>query len=208
MKTLGKSAAEAAAVWVEVGDLRPWGGNPRRNDAAVDQVAASIRRFGFGAPLLARKATGEIIAGHTRLKAAIKLGLQRVPVRYLDLDEAQAHAMALADNKTAEIAEWDDAALSKLMVYLTAEGIDLTTGTGFTDAEIAALLDGSPGPELSTEGPRVRPDDGRRQFRFSVDNLEADEIDQVFVRFRERNPGRSDDDLFLAVCRAAGKAAG
>jgi len=91
---------ETAAVWVPVEQLKPWAQNPRKNDAAVATVVESIRRFGFGAPLLARKADGELIAGHTRLKAALKLGLPKVPVRYLDLDPTDAHLLALADNKT------------------------------------------------------------------------------------------------------------
>ena len=95
---------EAAAVWVPIAELHPWGQNPRLNEPAVAKVADSIKRFGFGAPLLARP-NGELIAGHTRLKAAISLGLDRVPVRFLDLDPADARLMALADNKLAEIAE-------------------------------------------------------------------------------------------------------
>ena len=86
----------SAAEYVPVADLRPWVKNPRKNDPAVKAVADSIRRFGFGAPLLARRENGEVIAGHTRLKAAIKLGLTEVPVRYLDLSESEAHALALA----------------------------------------------------------------------------------------------------------------
>ena len=74
-----KLQPEAAAVWVATADLRPWDLNPRLNEPAVAKVAESIKRFGFASPLLART-NGELIAGHTRLKAAIKLGLDRVPV--------------------------------------------------------------------------------------------------------------------------------
>ncbi len=137
--------AEVAAVWVDVSALHPWKNNPRINDAAVDKVAQSIKRFGFGAPLIARKADGEVIAGHTRLKAAIKLGLRQVPVRYVDLDPADAHLLALADNKTSEIAEWDDAALGKILDELRGQDIDLLDGTGFTDSEIRKLIDGATG---------------------------------------------------------------
>jgi hypothetical protein len=131
---------EAAAVWVPAAQLRPWARNPRKNEAAVAQVADSIRRFGFGAPLLARRANGEVIAGHTRLKAALALGLEKIPVRYLDLDPADAHLLALADNRLGEIAEWDDSALAGILAELKAEEADLTLGTGFTDAELEALL--------------------------------------------------------------------
>src|SRR5437868_6061514 len=77
---------ESAAVWVQLDELKPWKENPRHNQLAVQKVAASITRFGFGAPLLARTADKQIIAGHTRFLAAKALGLRVVPVRFLDLD--------------------------------------------------------------------------------------------------------------------------
>lgn len=127
---------EAAAVWVDVESLTPWVENPRRNDDAVDAIARSIQNFGWGAPLLARKANGELIAGHTRLKAALKLGMAQVPVRYLDLDPAQAHLLALADNKLNEIAEWDDEALAKLLNDFSMDDAALA---GFDEKELEKL---------------------------------------------------------------------
>jgi len=92
---------------MKVGELIPYENNPRKNDAAVDAVAASIREFGFKVPIIVDK-DGVIVAGHTRLKAAEKLGLKTVPViRADDLTEEQVKAFRLADNKTGEIAEWD-----------------------------------------------------------------------------------------------------
>src|SRR5690554_6590596 len=104
-----------AAEWRDITALRPWSKNPRRNDEAVKRVADSIRRFGFGSPIVARRENGEIIAGHTRYKAAKLLGLKKVPVRFLDVDERDAHLLALADNKLGEIAEWDDVALGQIL---------------------------------------------------------------------------------------------
>jgi ParB-like chromosome segregation protein Spo0J len=141
-------AKEAAAVWVAVEELKPWVDNPRKNDKAVAQVARSIRRFGFGAPVLARKQNGEVIAGHTRLKAAIRLGLKMVPVRYLDLDPAEAHLLALADNKVGELADWDDDKLAAIFRQLQAEDHDLLEGTGFSDKELAKLLDDEDGADI------------------------------------------------------------
>jgi ParB-like chromosome segregation protein Spo0J len=117
---------ELAAEWVLRSALKPWDRNPRHNEKAIAKVAASIKRFGFGNPILARKADGEVIAGHTRLLAAETLGLDKVPVRYLDLDPADAHLLALADNKLGEIAEWDDAELASLL-----------SDYGLPDAELA-----------------------------------------------------------------------
>lgn len=131
---------EPAAQWVSLSELKAWDRNPRKNGEAIKAVVKSIKRFGFGAPILARKADGEIIAGHTRLEAARKLGLERVPVRYLDLDPADAHLLALADNKLGEIAQWDDATLLALLGDLRQQGGDAAAVAGWTDADIDALL--------------------------------------------------------------------
>ena len=94
-------------TYMDVDSLIPYANNPRLNDNAVDAVAASIKEFGFKVPIVV---DGEnvIINGHTRLKAAHKLGLKQVPVIVADdLTPAQAKAFRLADNKTAELAQWD-----------------------------------------------------------------------------------------------------
>lgn len=130
-------ANEVAAEWVPVSSLLPWAKNPRKNDGEpVKAIMRSIKRFGFGSPLLARRENGEVIAGHTRLKAAIALGLDRVPVRYLDLDPAEAHLLALADNKTAEKSRWDDALVTQILAeYTTEDAMD----AGFTSKDLEKL---------------------------------------------------------------------
>lgn len=93
--------------------VKPYDRNPRRNDNAVDAVAASIREFGFRQPIVVDR-DGVIIVGHTRLKAAKKLGMKEVPVLVADdLTEEQVKAYRLADNKTGELAGWDFAALEE-----------------------------------------------------------------------------------------------
>lgn len=88
-------------------EIFPYDRNPRKNDNAVDAVAASIKRFGFLVPLVIDK-EHEIVAGHTRYKAAQKLGISSVPCVIADeLTEDQIKAFRLADNKVAEMAEWD-----------------------------------------------------------------------------------------------------
>ncbi len=158
MKSSESSAPKTAAVFVDVKALTPWAKNPRKNDPAVKAVADSIKRFGFGAPLLARQANGEIIAGHTRLKAAIKLGLTEVPVRYLDLTESEAHALALADNKVGELAEWDDAVLAEVLKGM-AEAGDNIEGLGWSSADVNDFLNATQF-QPSTEG--EQPDLGQR----------------------------------------------
>lgn len=88
-------------------DLKPYENNPRLNEDAVDLVAASIDEFGFKQPIVVDKDL-IIIAGHTRWKAAQKLGLETVPcIQADDLTPAQVKAYRLADNKVAEAAQWD-----------------------------------------------------------------------------------------------------
>jgi ParB/RepB/Spo0J family partition protein len=96
-------------------DLVPYENNPRINDHAVDAVASSIREFGFKVPIIVDK-ENVIVAGHTRLKAALRLGLDTVPVIIADdLTPEQVKAFRLADNKTAEMAYFD---IGKLQIEL------------------------------------------------------------------------------------------
>ncbi len=91
----------------EIGTIRPYQTNPRVNDPAVDAVARSIREFGFRQPIVVDE-QGVVVVGHTRLKAAIKLGLERVPVHVATgLTREQAKAYRIADNATADLATWD-----------------------------------------------------------------------------------------------------
>lgn len=94
-------------IYLKTSEIKPYFNNPRNNNGAVDMVAESIKDFGFKNPIIVDK-NRVIIAGHTRLKAAVKLGLDEVPVIVAeDLTEEQAKAFRLVDNRTAEVAEWD-----------------------------------------------------------------------------------------------------
>lgn len=91
----------------KLSEIKPYAKNPRKNDDAVKYVAESIKQFGFRVPIIV-DANGEIVAGHTRYKAAKKLGMTEVPcVSADDMTPEQVKAFRLADNKTAEKAEWD-----------------------------------------------------------------------------------------------------
>jgi len=144
---------EPAAVWVETEKLLPWVDNPRANDEAVDDVVASIQEFGFGAPILARRENFEIIAGHTRLKAALRLGLERVPVRFRDLTAEQAHALAISDNKTGERATWLEAGLREQMkIQLARDDAPPIAAMGFDEKSLLSLmLEGAPPVSETTE---------------------------------------------------------
>lgn len=91
----------------KISELKPYEKNPRRNDEAVKYVAASIEQFGFKVPLVVDR-NGIIVAGHTRYKAALELGMEEVPCIIADdLTDEQIKAFRLADNKVGEIAQWD-----------------------------------------------------------------------------------------------------
>ena len=110
---------------LDIKSIKVYAKNPRRNDAAVDAVAASIREFGWKQPLVINPATMEIVAGHTRYKAAKKLGCKTVPcVMADDLTAEQIKAYRLADNKTAELADWDFDLLDEELGGI--EDIDMT----------------------------------------------------------------------------------
>ena len=118
---------------INIDEIIPYVNNPRNNDDAVDNVAASIKEFGFKVPIILDK-ENVIVTGHTRLKAAKKLGLKKIPCIYAsDLTEQQIKAFRLADNKVAEFATWD---LEKLELEL--EGISELEMVGFGFEPIGA----------------------------------------------------------------------
>lgn len=94
-------------VVMAIGDLIPREANPRKNTEAAKVLAQTVMAAGWGAAPLVQKSSGMIIAGHTRLKAALQLGLERLPVRVVDVDDKRAKALALADNRVGELAGWD-----------------------------------------------------------------------------------------------------
>lgn len=95
-------------VEMKIEDVKPYENNPRNNEEAVQYVANSIKEFGFKVPIIIDK-ENIIVAGHTRLKAAKKLGMEKVPcIMADDLTDEQIRAFRLADNKVGEKATWDE----------------------------------------------------------------------------------------------------
>ena len=126
-----------------VSELIEYARNPRKNDHAVDKVAAAIREFGFRVPILA-KSDKTVIDGHLRLKAAKKLGLETVPVMLCDdMTDAQIKAFRISVNRVAEFAEWDDEMLRVEFAELADMGFDLEL-TGFELDEIEDIDLGDP----------------------------------------------------------------
>ena len=132
-----------------IASIRPYEKNPRLNDAAVDAVVASIREFGFRQPIVVDE-NGVIIVGHTRHKAALKLGLEMVPVHVAKgLTPAQCKAYRLADNQTATLSQWDNDLLPLELIELQKMDFDLNL-TGFSADDLMRLID-TPGTEGLTD---------------------------------------------------------
>lgn len=115
-------------VYKKINELKPYENNPRYNDDAVEYVANSIKEFGFKVPIVIDK-NNEIVAGHTRYKASLELGLDEVPCIIADdLNEEQIKAFRLADNKVSEKAEWNfellDEELEDLDIDMSEFGFD------------------------------------------------------------------------------------
>ena len=128
--------------------LLPYARNPRKNDHVVDQMAAAITEFGFRIPIIA-KSTGEVVDGHLRLKAALRLGLETVPVILADdLTPAQIKAFRILANRSATWADWDEDLLRLELEELKLDDFDLAL-TGFDADELLEIMAGE---ETTSEG--------------------------------------------------------
>jgi DNA modification methylase len=126
----------------------PYARNPRKNDHVVDQMAAAITEFGFRIPIIA-KSTGEVVDGHLRLKAALRLGLETVPVILADdLTPAQIKAFRILANRSATWADWDEDLLRLELEELKLDDFDLAL-TGFDADELLEIMAGE---ETTSEG--------------------------------------------------------
>lgn len=137
-------------------DLVPYARNSRtHSESQVQQIAASIREFGFTAPILIDEHNG-VIAGHGRIRGAQLVGLRDVPcIRLVGLTEAQKRAYVIADNKLALNAGWDEDLLRSEFQALRQFDFDLSL-LGFDDEELAAVFE--PAPPDESKDPDVAPD--------------------------------------------------
>ena len=123
-----------------VASLIAYARNPRKNDHAVEQMAGAIREFGFRIPIVA-KSSGDVVDGHLRLKAALLLGMETVPVLLADdLTPSQIKAFRLLANRSATWADWDDELLGLELAELQEAGFNLEL-TGFSEDEWNELID-------------------------------------------------------------------
>ena len=159
--------------YVDVEKVVPYINNPRNNEVAVDRVAASIKEFGFNVPLVLDN-ENVIITGHTRHKAAKKLGLDKVPCIYAEgLTKAQIKAYRIADNKVSEFASWDDELLSIEFEELQELGFNLEL-TGFDMDDIDNML--NPAEEVLTD----LSDEVKDTYEVIVECINETEQEQVY----------------------------
>ena len=168
-------AARKAGLRIEhipVDDLHPDPSNPRRiDDTELDALTESIRAFGFVDPVIGRRKDQRVIGGHQRLLAARRLGLQTVPVIFVDLDDDLAHLLKLALNRIS--GDWDEDLLARVLADLNDGQLDLRL-TGFGDDELKTLL-----RKLHTREKRAQAED------FDVDAV----FDEMEKRAAQTKPG-------------------
>lgn len=154
--------------------------NPRNiSPAAVKKVAASIKAFGFRQPIVVDKA-GIIVAGHTRLESARKLGLDTVPVHVADdLTADQIKAYRIADNRTSEESSWMNDLLFDEMSDLFDKGFDLDA-TGFDPEQIADMF----GIDLEPESEPAADDAG--PYKLTLEFQTQDEQQAMLAELQER----------------------
>lgn len=136
---------------VRTSELDLYPGNARVGD--VDKIAESLKVNGQFAPIIAQRSTGYVLAGNHTLRAARQLRWAEIDVSYIDVDDEQAKKIVLASNRTADLATYDLDALGVLL-----SSLDDLDGTGYTDADLAGLLEDDPGEEGDSrdETKRVR----------------------------------------------------
>lgn len=144
--------ATLASLAVPIDTLRPFAGNPRRGD--LGRIQESLNHHGQYRPLVVRAGTNEVLAGNHTLAAARELGWDQVAVTYVDCDDEQAAKIVLVDNRANDLATYDDAALLELLGPFEGDLV----GTGFTDADLAAMLADVGGPAEALTDPDEVPE--------------------------------------------------
>jgi len=166
-------------IYKNPSELIPYVNNSRLHSAEqINQVASSIKEFGFLVPILI-DASGMIIAGHCRAMAAQKLKLTEVPCIMADhLTATQVKAYVIADNKLSLNSSWDEALLKLEIDFLTEEGFDITL-LGFSDDELT-LFD-----EDESENKELKEEQYKSVFEIIIECSNEDEQESLFNRFQE-----------------------
>lgn len=153
-------------------DLKPYENNPRFNDDAVKYVANSIKEFGFKVPIIVDK-NNVIVAGHTRYKASLELGLKEVPVIVADdLTDDQVKAFRLADNKASEFAEWN---IDLLDLELDDINLDMSD-FGFLNNLSDLGIEGEEGSDIDVDYDEYSTKIGAPQYEITGEEPDISEL--------------------------------
>ena len=172
---------------IKTGDLIPYARNSRsHSESQVAQIAGSIREFGFTNPVLIDADNG-IIAGHGRVMAAGKLGLEKVPcIRLAHLTDTQRRAYIIADNKLALNAGWDEEMLGLELADLREMDFDLGL-LGYSEDELGAFdIEESKMPELSSDDKQPF-----QQMTFTVHDEQAEDVAAAMAKAKQMGHGES-----------------
>lgn len=148
-------------------------------------IAGSLKRFGQVEPLVVQRKTGQVIGGNGRLRVMRELGWEKVSVVKVDIDDTQAAALSIALNRTAELADWDKAALHSILTSFDAELLD---AVGFDEYDVSAL-DWEPLP----------PDDAIEPDEDSTITLKVDGVKRADAELVERTVNESLGPLGLGL---------
>jgi site-specific DNA-methyltransferase (adenine-specific) len=156
-----------------INEIKPYPHNPRRNTDTIDKVKISIKKYGFNQPIVVDKSMS-IVVGHTRYAAARELGLTEVPVVIADLDEKQARAYRIMDNKAHDFTKWDVVDLKKEI-----ESLPNVEATGFRLKELDDILF----PELGLIG---KDHQHNRKHHIIVQCDSREDMDQVETQIKQK----------------------
>jgi len=129
---------------IPIDEVKPWPDNPRSGDLTA--LKESIEVNGFYGAVIVQRSTGFVIAGNHRLQALSEMGADEVPALYVDVDDTEAARLALADNRTSDLAFYDDEQLFTLLDHLV--NVDSLAGTGYDRAAYELLLQGHEAAEI------------------------------------------------------------
>jgi len=177
---MAKKKAPLKVEYVPIGKLKPFAGNPRKNEEAVAEIVKSIEFYGYTNPILVRRANKEVIAGHTRLLALQETGATEAPVIYLDLTSDQARAYGIFDNKSTENTEWDIPKLVDLIDELKVVGLDLDR-VGFTKDDLESMTGAFDIDSVGMPGLPVGDKGTLQQMTFTLHKVQAEMVNEVLA---------------------------
>jgi len=180
--------------------LKPWKGNPRRHGQDVQALVKSIQHFGWTNPVLMQRGTNRIIAGHGRVEAARQAGLSSVPIIEIDFTEEEASAYTVADNRLAELSEWDLPKLTDCLTELEGHGYDIEL-TGFTEESTERLIHGESSDSSASYLSELS------VWSVLISRGEKADLEGVLQSFRQPDQKAVDwrGQALMAMCRAAGQ---